>query len=42
MWLKKSFPSLKPLGSYVKEVLERCAFFQVPGAFSVFVSVWQV
>ncbi|DBB17907.1 TPA: hypothetical protein ACH3X3_002922 [Trebouxia sp. C0006] len=28
MWLKKSFPSLKTLGSYVKEVLERCRFFQ--------------
>nr|8GLV_Kg Chain Kg, DHC_N2 domain-containing protein [Chlamydomonas reinhardtii] len=27
-WLKKSFPSLKPLGAYVKEVLERVAFFQ--------------
>lgn len=27
-WLAKSFPSLKPLGPYVKEVLERCAFFQ--------------
>ncbi|KAL3158235.1 hypothetical protein ABBQ38_010487 [Trebouxia sp. C0009 RCD-2024] len=28
MWLKKSFPSLKTLGSYIKEVLERCRFFQ--------------
>ena len=28
MWLKKSFPSLKPLGSYIKEVLERVGFFQ--------------
>ncbi len=29
MWLKKSFPSLKPLGSYIKEVLERVAFYKV-------------
>lgn len=28
LWLKKSFPSLKPLGAYIKEVLERMAFFQ--------------
>mmetsp|Transcript_3151 Transcript_3151/g.13662 ORF Transcript_3151/g.13662 Transcript_3151/m.13662 type:complete len:4229 (-) Transcript_3151:2367-15053(-) len=27
-WLKKSFPSLKPLGSYMKEVIERAAFFK--------------
>ena len=27
-WLKKSFPSLKPLGSYFREVIERCAFFR--------------
>ncbi|MEW5299251.1 MAG: hypothetical protein WDW36_002284 [Sanguina aurantia] len=27
LWLKKSFPSLKPLGAYIKEVLERVAFF---------------
>jgi hypothetical protein len=27
-WLAKSFPSLKPLGPYIKEVLHRCAFFQ--------------
>ena len=27
-WLKKSFPSLKPLGSYMKEVVERAAFFK--------------
>jgi dynein heavy chain len=26
-WLTKSFPSLKPLGAYVKEVVERVAFF---------------
>ena len=28
LWLSRSFPSLKPLGPYVKEVLERCEFFQ--------------
>lgn len=27
MWLRKSFPSLKPLGSYIKEVLARVTFF---------------
>lgn len=28
LWLKKSFPSLKPLGAYIKEVHSRVAFFQ--------------
>ena len=27
-WLAKSFPSLKPLPAYVKELIERCDFFQ--------------
>lgn len=27
-WLKKSFPSLKPLGPYITEVGERVAFFR--------------
>ena len=42
LWLKKSFPSLKPLGSYFKELVERCAFFQkwvnegVPNTFPLY------
>jgi len=28
MWLKKSFPSLKPLGSYIKDLMERLNWFQ--------------
>lgn len=28
LWLKKSFASLKPLGPYIKELLERVRFFQ--------------
>ena len=27
-WLKKSFPSLKPLSGYVKETIDRCQFLQ--------------
>mmetsp|Transcript_6703 Transcript_6703/g.27190 ORF Transcript_6703/g.27190 Transcript_6703/m.27190 type:complete len:4341 (+) Transcript_6703:132-13154(+) len=42
LWLKKSFPSLKPLGSYFKELVERCAFFEtwvkegVPNVFPLY------
>jgi dynein heavy chain, axonemal len=28
LWLKRSFPSLKPLGAYMKEVQDRVVFFQ--------------
>ena len=27
MWIKKSFPSLKPLGGYISDLIERLAWF---------------
>lgn len=29
MWMKTSYPSLKPLGGYIKDLIERLEFFQI-------------